>query len=254
MIYSIKAPCTELRGVVSYFWVGSWDASIGNPNNTHYVIANRLTEITFAFNGKEPDSDLVFSTIQGHTHHPKKTIVPEFYHLIGVSFNSFALQRTFKTPAIELSNESMSIETFLGSKGRMLNDMIASPNTTEKRIKIVSDFLIAMLDEKAQSDHLILSSIADINNSHGGLRIEELAEKYCLSEKQFSRRFKYSTGFSPKVFSRITRFDAAISNHENSSNLTELAQKLGYFDQSHFNSEFKSFSGFSPKDFWKLNQ
>ncbi|MDN3649841.1 AraC family transcriptional regulator [Reinekea marina] len=109
-----------------------------------------------------------------------------------------------------------------------------------------------MLNERFSNDRLILNSINKIDLSLGTLRIEDLAKKYHLSEKQFGRRFKAFTGFSPKIFSRIVRFEASIANQINSDSLTDLAQKTGYFDQAHFNNEFKSLTGFSPKNFWKL--
>ncbi|MFC3702722.1 helix-turn-helix domain-containing protein [Reinekea marina] len=252
MIHSIIQPCIELRGIVSHFWTGSWESILSKPNNTHYIIANRLTEITFAFNNTKPNADLVFSSIQGHTYLPRTAVVSEYNHLIGVTFNSYALNRVFDTQALDLSNEFISVDTFLGSKGKTLNEMIASPNTTEKRIKILSDFILSMLNERFSNDRLILNSINKIDLSLGTLRIEDLAKKYHLSEKQFGRRFKAFTGFSPKIFSRIVRFEASIANQINSDSLTDLAQKTGYFDQAHFNNEFKSLTGFSPKNFWKL--
>ena len=242
-----------MKGIVNHFWVGSWDETTGILNNTHYTIANRLTEITFAFNGKHHDADLVFSSIQGHTHIPKTTKVSNFYHLIGVSFNSYALNRVFDTDAKDIGKQFISIEDFLGSKGKMLNELLAAPNSTEKRIALLSNFLISILVDQVKTDHLMLSSIGDINKALGNLKIEKLANNFNLSEKQFGRRFKQFTGFSPKVYSRIVRFETAITRQFESSSLTELASNLGYFDQAHFNNEFKSFTGLNPKDFWKLN-
>lgn len=67
-------------------------------------------------------------------------------------------------------------------------------------------------------------------------------------------RFKVFTGFNPKLYSRIIRFESVIKNHSNARNLTDLSYLNNYYDQAHFIHDFKSFTGFSPKSFWKLSQ
>lgn len=254
MKYTIIQPREELKDLISHFWIGTWDPMAQKANTTYYVVANSLTEITFAFKGNNKHSDLLFSSVQGHTHLPNQFSVAGFYHLIGVSFYSYAIPSVFNIPSSELTKELVSLNTFLGSTGTVLNEKIALANTTEERIGILSDYFISILKKQQLEDRLIIKAIAEIKKSNGIVKVDELASRFCLSQKQFGRRFKEFSGFSPKMYSRIIRFESVINNHSNTTNLTEMAHAAGYFDQAHFIHEFKSFTGYSPKEFWIINE
>jgi len=81
-----------------------------------------------------------------------------------------------------------------------------------------------------------------------------LANDYFLSERQFERQFRKFSGFSPKLFSRIVRFQSALTQYgNNEKSLTEIALETGYYDQSHFIHDFKEFSGYHPKQYFSGN-
>ena len=54
----------------------------------------------------------------------------------------------------------------------------------------------------------------------------------------------------------MIRFQSAIQNinRDYTLTLTDLALKLGYYDQAHFIHDFKSFSGMTPKKYLKMIQ
>ena len=70
---------------------------------------------------------------------------------------------------------------------------------------------------------------------------------WSMSDRSFERRFKELAGFSPKLYSRIARFQAALTHYGSGLPLTDIAHNCGYYDQSHFINDFKEFSGYSPK-------
>ena len=55
-------------------------------------------------------------------------------------------------------------------------------------------------------------------------------------------------GVSPKLFARISRFQASLSQLRNNdfNKLSDLAFDNDYADQSHFIRSFREFAGFSP--------
>lgn len=75
--------------------------------------------------------------------------------------------------------------------------------------------------------------------------VKELARSTGWSERRFSQVFREEVGFSPKVWTRIQRFQRALKQLHAGSELkwAELALECGYYDQSHFANEFKAFSG-----------
>lgn len=254
MKYFIIPPCEELRDVISHFWIGTWDATLQKPNTNYYVVANSLTEITFAFSGSLKHSELLFAVVQGHTCLPHQFPVSGFYHLLGVAVYSYAIPSLFNIPASKLSEEFISLDTFLGYEGRLLNEKIALAYTNQERIKILSDYFTSILRKQRLEDKLITTAIKAIKKSKGSIKVSELANDFYLSQKQFGRRFKEFSGFSPKMYSRIIRFESVIHNYSDASNFTKVAYKNGYYDQAHFIHEFKSFTGYNPTEFWKIGE
>lgn len=80
----------------------------------------------------------------------------------------------------------------------------------------------------------------------GGLaRIDALG----LSRRQIDRLFRRYLGFAPKTFSRIVRFQAALSRLKSDPGCTlaQVAAECGYYDQSHFVRDHKAYAGRAPK-------
>lgn len=253
MDYKVIPPPDELKDIVSYFWVCTLD--LNKPaNQTYWVVANSLTEITFAFQDNKKHSELLFTAVQGQTNEPNRFSVKGYHHLFGVSVNSFALPLLFNMPASELNKEFISLNTLLGNEGNVLTEKIALASNTNQRIKILTNFFKELLRNKKSEDKVITEAIKLIKRCGGNTKINELSNEFCLSEKQFKRRFKEFSGFTPKLYNRIVRFESVIKTNTAWSTLTEAAHLNGYFDQSHLNHDFKTFTGFNPKDFYKLSE
>ncbi|WP_319478226.1 DUF6597 domain-containing transcriptional factor [Marispirochaeta aestuarii] len=167
MKYRIIPPCNELKGVISHFWEATWDAKSRAPNMVYYIIANTLTNITFAFDSDNKHSELLFSAIEGHTHLPQQLPVAGFYHLTGVSVHSYALPLLFKTPSSDLSNEFLSLGTFLGHEGSIINEKTALANSIDQRIEILSKYFIALLKDRGKEDRLMTNAIKEIRKYNG---------------------------------------------------------------------------------------
>ncbi|WP_020533236.1 AraC family transcriptional regulator [Flexithrix dorotheae] len=254
MNYKIIPPCEELKEYISYFWVATWDEKLQKSNAIYYVIANSLAEITFAFQNNSRYAELLFSSVQGQTAVPTQFPVSDFYHLIGVSFYPHAIPKLFNIPANKLYREFMSLDTFLGQEGSILTEKMALAPSSEQRIAILSDFFKSLLPNRKYEDPQITRIIRYIKENKGTSKVIELAREVCLSPRQFKRRFAEFSGFNPKMYSRIIRFESVIKSYSQGPNLTELAYANGYFDQAHLNHEFKAFTGFNPKHFWKLSE
>lgn len=98
---------------------------------------------------------------------------------------------------------------------------------------------------------LVLHTANLMIRSCGCITIEKIAEETGYTSRYINKCFQSETGLSPKQFSKIIRFQAAVSalNEPVVHSLTEIANNLGYFDQSHFIHDFKQFTGFTPKKY-----
>jgi AraC family transcriptional regulator len=84
------------------------------------------------------------------------------------------------------------------------------------------------------------------------LSLDDLAHRVGLSQSQFARLFKVSTGLPPYRWclnARIKRAQALLLRGE--LTIVDIADETGFSDQSHFTNVFRRITGSSPKQWQK---
>jgi AraC-like DNA-binding protein len=79
--------------------------------------------------------------------------------------------------------------------------------------------------------------------------LRELASRLGVSHKQMLARFDCRVGLTPKLTSRIFRFQkalAAANTAKTTPDWSDLAVDCGYFDQAHLIHEFQQLAGLTP--------
>jgi AraC-like DNA-binding protein len=102
-------------------------------------------------------------------------------------------------------------------------------------------------------DEKVAEAVRIIEEHRGEIKIAKLAGEVNLSVRQFERRFKESSGITPKQYVRARRIRAtAISLLEDPTlSLAHRAAAMGFTDQSHLTHEFVFFTGGSLTSFSK---
>ncbi len=253
MSYTAVEPCEELKDFVNHFWFAKWAEQTQHAPSTYFSSANTLVEIAFAFEGSKKHPKLLFSSIQGQTSGYGQYSASGFFELFGVSLYSHAIPYLFQIPASALNNEFITMEALLGNEGKILTEKIATAISANERINILTDFFKSKMVNSQSDDKLIIKAVKKIRQYHGNINIERLSHNFFYSHKQFNRIFKEYSGFNPKLFARIVRFESVLKNHAYYDNLTQAAYSYGYYDQAHFIRDFRGFSGFSPKKFFEIS-
>jgi AraC-like DNA-binding protein len=95
-----------------------------------------------------------------------------------------------------------------------------------------------------------------LETSHGGLRVNALADAAGISGNQLATQFKAHIGITPKRVARIYRFASLILSvdAQHPVEWSDLAHRAGYFDQAHFSREFKDFTGHTPTEYLALRR
>jgi AraC-like DNA-binding protein len=81
------------------------------------------------------------------------------------------------------------------------------------------------------------------------LSLRDLTSRLGLSHKQMLARFDCRVGVTPKVASRIFRFQKVLNATSSAQRLpdwSDLAIDCGYYDQAHMIHEFQEFAGLTP--------
>jgi len=257
MNYLTLTPPPELARFVRLFWILEADVKSEEPY-IHRVMADGCAEMIFHY---QTPFDEIFSDnkvetsfhsgVHGQSQHFRRFVVNQSFGIFGVYLYPYAIPLLFSIPSDELSNEMPDLPTLLGNEGRILEEKMMLAKNNDERIRIVSDFLKKRIAKNYCEEPAVFSTISYIIQSKGMTNVKELAEQSFLSTRQFERKFKTFSGFSPKLYTRIVRFQSALAMYGDSENsLTEIAYLCGYYDQSHFIHDFKEFSGQHPRFFF----
>lgn len=88
-------------------------------------------------------------------------------------------------------------------------------------------------------------------NYLNNITLDELSLIANLSKYYIIKQFEYCYGVTPHQYLMNLRINNAKELLKNGSNLTDVALKLGFYDQSHFTRYFKEYTGLTPKKYMK---
>lgn len=173
--------------------------------------------------------------------------------IIGVSFYPDALHGLFGMNASALVDSTPELVNFMP---RDVIDRVMEANGERQQIKVLEDYFLTRLMAGIRGDCLFNSAWQMINANPTGVQLRSILHLSSCSERHFRRRFQETTGYSPKQFLRITRFEKALEklNNRMVGPLTGIAYECGYTDQSHFIREFREFAGVTPSAYLNTNK
>jgi AraC-like DNA-binding protein/mannose-6-phosphate isomerase-like protein (cupin superfamily) len=112
------------------------------------------------------------------------------------------------------------------------------------------DKLQTIIGKNATNDKLFMDSISYIITHYNQrLTIDELAHKSGLSRTVYIKRFRDTTGRSPKQFITNTRISAAKKLLSTDCTISKIAEDTGFYDAAHFMKTFTALTGMSPTEY-----
>jgi AraC-like DNA-binding protein len=177
--------------------------------------------------------------------------------VVGVSFKPGGAFPFLRMPAGELRNATVSLDALWGAGAVDLRDRLLEAPTPQVRLAVLEQVLLKELTrgfdpprgfdpQRAVGFALRrfmaepqVATVAGVTNQIG------------LSPKRFIQVFRDETGFTPKVFCRIRRFQQALDRMDGRKSVdwAQVALDCGYFDQAHFIHDFRAFSGINPSSY-----
>jgi AraC-like DNA-binding protein len=257
LAYRTIAPPAALAGYVRFFWELEGRLAPGAPY-IHRTMADGCAELVFHYRGpfdelrEDGRREASFrAALHGPSPQFKRFITRQSFGIFGAYLYPFAVPALLGLPAAAVTGLEVDLPALLGPEGGGLEEsMMLAPDTTA-RVTLLTGFLTARL-EKARCDPPgVFTAIRHIIRERGLLDVEALAQRHCLSRRQFERQFREAAGLSPRLFARVVRFQETIKRFGSRDlSLTGLAYECGYYDQSHFIHDFKAFSGHHPRQFF----
>ncbi len=207
-----------------------------------------------------------YAVLQGiyNTFLDVKTIGVE---MIAVDFEPFGARLFFDLPISELKGTGVPLRDIEDAELIQLEELIMEVADPKECIPLLDNFFLKRLSRMKfdaynlrRIEHVLQKSQILFNQ----ITVNQMAEFACLSPRQFSRVFSDFTGFSPKNYLRIIRFQKALmglhllksslvicpeqsrQNIDEKYSVTEIAWRHGYYDFSHMTHDFLKISGNSP--------
>lgn len=255
-IFKLCKPKAPLAEFVDSLWLYEGGRTEQNtdpilPTGTLELAINlRRNELRF-YDAEDPQkcsrfSGAIVSGAHGHGLTPADEA-----SIIGVHFKPGGAFPFLGLPAGELADTHVDLETLWGPLAARLRERLCEARTSSERFQLLQQALLSRLRDGVKQHYAVATALEVFGNNRTQPAVRETAKYLGLSQRRFIQVFKAEVGMTPKLFSRIQRFQQtrSVVQQSPSPNWATVALDLGYFDQSHLIREFLEFSGHTPTDY-----
>jgi len=248
MNYREIVPCPALDRWVQCFWILD-----GPPGPPEAIFPDGRSEIIFHF----ADPFRRFHPDGSSERQPRCFLVGQMsgwarvgpagaVGVFGIRFSPAGAAAFIGVPQSELADRFLSLDLVCGRAAKDLEQQILEAASGRERVARAEAWLLRRLRFKA--DPLVEAALDRLAVADPRLRIHALARTLQVSPRRLERRFLDRVGLTPKLFSRIVRFQNLVQaiRRPGPADWAGLAFDCGYFDQAHLIRDFRQFAGQTP--------
>ncbi len=255
MIYLESQPSPELAGVIRSLWYVcapnvQHERERVFPNGCAQVVislaADNLTECDESLGACRPMSSAI---LVGARSRYEVIHMRDLKELVGIVFRPGGLGPWLRDRADAVFEKSLALDAVLSVEP--LRDRLRSASTPACKLQTLNGLLVEHLNgRKAKRKPMLEASLLSLRRN--GVR--QTAQSLGVSERRLHQVFREDAGLSPKLWSRIVRFQCAVKSLHRGEEIRwdRLALDCGYYDQSHFANSFRAFSGIDPSTYSRL--
>ena len=172
------------------------------------------------------------------------------YAAIDIELTPIGGHTVLGRPLAALEGACVPLTDAFGAAGRELAGRLREAPTWDARFDVVERFLLSRLVDGPAPTPPVIRADQRLRETHGRVRIAELARELGCSRRYLTSRFTAELGLSPKVVARQLRFGWVREQlAQGPERLAEVAVRAGYFDQAHLNRDFRELAGVTPTQF-----
>ena len=261
--YQVRLPPKQLEEFVDCFWDLSGPSSNQSPDS-EIILPDGKTELIVHFGDdflkletNEKTGIEIFERqarvlMSGQLTSRIKLRPTGVVGVSSIRFKAAGAARFFDLPFESIVDQVVDFSSYHFEVATMLKNNIESATNCEARLLVLQELLIQRLQiQESKEDVFVRQACRYITESEGGYSVAELVKLIGFSERQLERKFKNQVGITPKLLSRIMRFQKfiRIARDNPKLTLTDASLSCGYFDQSHFIRDFTKFAGVSPVNY-----
>jgi methylphosphotriester-DNA--protein-cysteine methyltransferase len=131
----------------------------------------------------------------------------------------------------------------------MLSDRLGHAPTRPAQWAVAECWLLGRLRPRESKYGLLTRALYSLAQGQRG-SVRSTCADLGLGNERMIRVFRRLAGLPPKALARVQRFHGALAPLAGGREpLVDLALRLGFYDQAHFNHEFFRLAGVAPGEF-----
>jgi len=171
---------------------------------------------------------------------------------VGAQLHPGASALLFGAPAGELAGRHTPLGDLWGASATEARGRLVEAGDPARQIDLLESLLAARLPRV----HALHPAVAHaLERFATDARVGDVVREAGWSHRWFIALFRRAMGLSPKVYSRLLRFQGAVRRaaSDQEASWADVALDAGYSDQPHFNREFREFAGVTPGEYRALS-
>ena len=248
--YSEIAPSEALLPFIRCFW---GMAGTTNAEESRLIIPDTCMDIIFNIDYTNNTAHCSFCTIDENAHFSYNSVEAAHRSVFGIRFYAWTAVLFADNSFADTKNKVFDVDEFFTGLKRDILPMLLSVASLPERAEMAEKYLLKRLDlNRMNSD--MMNAVCDIIFGRGAVRTAELAAKNAVSVRQLERWFNDNMGISPKSFSALVRYQMVWQELcFKGSDIFDMAEKYGYYDQAHLLNDFKKHHSMTPKQAVRLS-
>lgn len=256
MLYRSYTPAPPLGDFVDRFWLCS-DAPPHSrerilPSGTIELVVNLREDEIRIYDPSHPDRCTRMSGAILSGAYSRFFVIDPLQHasILGVHFKPGGAFPFLGAPAGELADTHVDVETLWGRSAAELRERLCSAATPAERFSLMEGALLSRFRHPPKRHGAVPAALDAFGRSVES-RVRDVARRVGLSQRRFIQVFTAEVGLTPKLYSRVQRFQQAraLAGKAAAPDWARVAVDCGYYDQSHLIRDFLAFSGLTPADY-----
>ena len=172
-------------------------------------------------------------------------------HIVGLRFKPGGLAAFTNMPVSALLNSVVQAEDIFGDNINSWAALLFEESSPANITTLLESLLQQAIQSQPADKGIMHYAINILRNGDDNTSVKTICDDTGWYYKKLERLFLKNTGYTPKYYGKITRFNKALRLMQGEQSLTGICYQCNYFDQSHFIKDFHEFAGTSPNQFKK---
>lgn len=169
-------------------------------------------------------------------------------HLMAARLRPAGAYAFFGLPMNELSNDVIDLDLISGVRFAAVHARLLETPSRPERFALLESLVREHVDTDSHVRPFIRWASAQIERTHGAVRILDLCRELGVSRKHLNQWFRRQVGLAPKQYAGVARFQRLVGRLTRSPapDWSMLAQDCGFYDQAHLVHDCQAFAGMAP--------